>query len=117
MRKLAVLASLMLVASAGAQYKSSPPPPPPAPAQQPVVMTQSPVMTQAPEPPLESAKRIERDEAIKMVDEKKAVFIDVRPKDAYDAGHIKGAMNIPLSDLIARMKELPAHKYLITYCA
>ena len=110
MRKLAVLASLMLVASAGAQYKSSPPPSP-APAPQPVVMTP------APEPPLESAKRIERDAAIKMVDEKKAVFVDVRPKDQYDTGHIKGAMNIPLTDLIARMKELPANKYLITYCA
>ena len=110
MRKLAVLASLMLVASAGAQYKSSPPPSP-APAPQPVVMTP------APEPPLESAKRIERDAAIKMVDEKKAVFVDVRPKDAYDAGHIKGAMNIPLSDLLTRMKELPTNKEIITYCA
>jgi 3-mercaptopyruvate sulfurtransferase SseA len=110
MRKLAVLASLMLVASAGAQYKSSPPPPPP-PAPQPVVMTQ------APEPSLESAKRIERDAAIKLVDEKKAVFVDVRPKDAYDTSHIKGAMNIPLSDLLARMKELPTNKEIITYCA
>ena len=110
MRKLAVLASLMLVASAGAQYKSSPPPPPP-PAPQPVVMTQ------APEPSLESAKRIERDAAIKLVDEKKAVFVDVRPKDAYDTGHIKGAMNIPLSDLLARMKELPTNKEIIAYCA
>ena len=110
MRKLAVLASLMLVASAGAQYKSSPPPPP-APAPQPVVMTQ------APEPSLESAKRIERDAAIKLVGEKKAVFVDVRPKDQYDAGHIKGAMNIPLSDLLTRMKELPTNKEIITYCA
>lgn len=113
MRKLAVLASLMLVASAGAQYKpSSPPPPAPSPAPQAMA-----TMTPAPEPSLESAKRIERDAAIKMVDEKKAVFVDVRPKDAYDAGHIKGAMNIPLGDLIARVKELPAHKEIITYCA
>jgi len=110
MRKLAVLASLMLVASAGAQYKSSPTPSP-APAPQPVVMTPS------PEPTLESAKRIERDAAIKLVDEKKAVFVDVRPKEAYDAGHIKGSMNIPLSDLLTRMKELPTNKEIITYCA
>jgi 3-mercaptopyruvate sulfurtransferase SseA len=113
MRKLAVLASLMLVASAGAQYKSSPTPPAPAPAPQPVVMSPAP----APEPPIESAKRIERDAAIKMVDEKKAVFVDVRPKDAYDAGHIKGSLNIPLSDLITRVKELPTNKEIITYCA
>jgi 3-mercaptopyruvate sulfurtransferase SseA len=108
MQRIAVIAiaSLVLAGSACAQMKTQ------VPAQ-----NAQPVMTTAPEPSLESAKRMERDEAIKMVKEGKAVFIDVRPKDQYDIGHIKGAMNIPLTDLMTRIKDLPPHKYLITYCA
>jgi len=113
MQRIAVIAiaSLAIAGSACAQFKPSSPAPAPVPVQQPVTLTQ-----QA-EPSLESAKRIERTEAIKMVDEKKAVFVDVRPKDQYDIGHIKGAINIPLTDLIARIKDLPPHKYIVTYCA
>ena len=108
MQKVAVIAiaSLILAGSACAQMKTQVP-----------VQNAQPVVTTASEPPLESAKRMERDEAIKMVKEGKAVFIDVRPKDQYDIGHIKGSINIPLTDLIARIKDLPAHKYLIPYCA
>jgi rhodanese-related sulfurtransferase len=32
-------------------------------------------------------------------------------------GHLPGAINLPLSQLQARYKELPLKKYLITYCA
>ena len=66
---------------------------------------------------LDDARRISRDEAIKMVKEGKAIWIDVRPKTDYDIGHIKGAYNVPLTEVILRMKELPPKKFLITYCA
>lgn len=66
---------------------------------------------------LESARRIKREEAIKMVKEGKAVYVDVRGKDQYDLGHIKGAINIPLSELMTRLKEIPPKKFIITYCA
>ena len=110
MQKIAVIAiaSLILAGSACAQMKTQ------IPAQ---TTAQPAVAAAATEPSLESAKRIERDEAIKMVKEGKAVFVDVRPKDQYDIGHIKDSINIPLTELIARVKELPPHKYLITYCA
>jgi 3-mercaptopyruvate sulfurtransferase SseA len=113
MQRIAVIAiaSLAIASGACAQYKSSSPAPAPAPAPVPVALTPQ------PESPLESAKRIERTEAIDMVKEGKAVFVDVRPKDQYDLGHIKGAINIPLSDLMTRLKDLPPHKYIITYCA
>lgn len=87
-----------------------------APAPPPVQIAQ-PVPQEQPLPPLESARRIERDAAIKLVKEKKAVFVDVRGKDSYDAGHIAGAISIPGTDLIARLKELPPGKMIITYCA
>ena len=64
-----------------------------------------------------SARRITRDEAIKLVKENKAVYVDVRSKQSYDLGHIKGALSIPNSQLVARMRELPPGKMAITYCA
>ncbi|QHK21900.1 MBL fold metallo-hydrolase [Pseudarthrobacter psychrotolerans] len=36
------------------------------------------------------------------------VVLDVRRTDEYDAGHLAGAVNIPLHDLLARMAEIPA---------
>jgi 3-mercaptopyruvate sulfurtransferase SseA len=74
-----------------------------------------------PPPPVEQnldkARRIPRDEAIKLVKGKKAVFVDVRSKESYQAGHIKGAVSIPESELIARLKEIPPKTMIITYCA
>jgi len=66
---------------------------------------------------LDLARRIPRDEAIKMVKEHKAVYVDVRPKDQYEIEHIAGAISIPLTEVTARLKELPKNKFLITYCA
>jgi len=70
----------------------------------------------APEP-LEAARRITREEAIKMIKAKKAVFVDVRGKDAYDQAHIRGAISIPLGDILTRVKEIPPKTFIITYCA
>jgi 3-mercaptopyruvate sulfurtransferase SseA len=75
------------------------------------------VATPVPEAPLESARRITREEAIKLVKEKKAAYVDVRAKDQYEQGHITGAINIPLGDMIARIRDLPRGKFIITYCA
>ena len=97
---------------ANAQMKSAVPP----------GMQPSPQVTQAtPIPvaqaPLESARRITREEAIKLVKTKKAVYVDVRPKDQYDLGHIKGAISIPLGDILTRVREIPPKTFIITYCA
>jgi 3-mercaptopyruvate sulfurtransferase SseA len=97
---------------ANAQMKSAVPPATPS---SPQVKTATPIpVVQAPP---ESARRITREEAIKMIKAKKAVFVDVRPKEAYDQGHIKSAINIPLGDIVTRVKEIPAKTFIITYCA
>jgi hydroxyacylglutathione hydrolase len=38
------------------------------------------------------------------------VVLDVRRTDEYDAGHLAGAVNIPLHELLSRMDEVPAGK-------
>jgi 3-mercaptopyruvate sulfurtransferase SseA len=75
------------------------------------------VATPVAEAPLESARRITREEAIKLIKAKKAVFVDVRSKEQYDQAHIATAMSIPLGDIITRARELPPGKLIITYCA
>ncbi len=121
MRKLAAVAAVatFVAGIATAQMK--------VPAKsQPAQTSTSPVQIQmntpgaaqaAAEATLESAKRIGREEAVKLVKEGKGVFVDVRSKESYDASHIKGAISLPLSELPARMGELPKNKTIITYCA
>ena len=42
--------------------------------------------------------------------------IDVRPRDEYVAGHIPGALSVPLTELRRRMRELPKRREVIAYC-
>jgi hypothetical protein len=108
----AVIAATALIAgSAHAQLKKPVQQPPSASA------SSSPVVITSNEPPIESAKRIERDDAIKMVKDKKAVWVDVRPVSDYNAAHIPGSLSIPLAELPQRLADFPKNKYIITYCA
>ena len=44
------------------------------------------------------------------------VVLDVRPEREYQAGHVAGARSIPLTELRARLKELPKRKEIVAYC-
>lgn len=56
------------------------------------------------------------EEAYKKLQSKEILLLDIRPKDEYEAGHIKSAKNIPLSDLDRDMSELPRDSEIIIYC-
>lgn len=45
-----------------------------------------------------------------------AVFVDVRDGDSYTAGHIPGALSMPLTELENRLGELNRSDWVITYC-
>ncbi|KRG15634.1 hypothetical protein ACA30_05990 [Virgibacillus soli] len=47
---------------------------------------------------------------------RKAQLIDVREPNEFDAGHILGARNIPISQLKNRMKEIRPDKPVYLYC-
>lgn len=47
---------------------------------------------------------------------RKAQLIDVREQHEFDAGHILGARNIPLSQMKMRMKEIRPDKPVYLYC-
>ena len=44
------------------------------------------------------------------------VFVDVRTPQEFKAGHIPGAINIPVSDIAERLNELPKDKQVYVYC-
>ena len=43
-------------------------------------------------------------------------LIDVRPVEEFAAGHIPGALNVPLADLPRRLDALPTDRTIIAYC-
>jgi len=46
----------------------------------------------------------------------RVLFLDVRPADEFDAGHLEHASSIPITELAERMDELPRDKMIIAYC-
>jgi len=51
-----------------------------------------------------------------MVRSGEAMVIDVRPSAEYEAGHIEGAVNIPLESLAERLSKLPKEQEIVAYC-
>jgi rhodanese-related sulfurtransferase/DNA-binding transcriptional ArsR family regulator len=44
------------------------------------------------------------------------VVLDVRPETEYAAGHIRGAISIPIQTLADRLREIPAGTEVVAYC-
>ncbi|MBW1980058.1 MAG: rhodanese-like domain-containing protein [Deltaproteobacteria bacterium] len=63
---------------------------------------------------------ISLDEAIALFDTQEALFLDARPPDVYELGHILGARNLPWEDFETYyqrvMKDVPQEAQIITYC-
>jgi rhodanese-related sulfurtransferase len=48
--------------------------------------------------------------------EKGALLLDVREDDEWNAGHIEGALHIPLGELPARLNEVPRDREIFCLC-
>lgn len=55
-------------------------------------------------------------ELLKLVRAGEAMVLDVRPESEYRAGHVKGAINIPLESLPKRLAGLPKDQEIVAYC-
>ncbi len=42
--------------------------------------------------------------------------LDVRPPEEYAAGHIRGAINVPVAELRKRLNEIPRRQEIVAYC-
>ena len=63
--------------------------------------------------PLELVSREELLQRVKLGD---AIVLDLRPAEEYRAGHIAGALSLPLEELEARLADLPAATEVVAYC-
>jgi rhodanese-related sulfurtransferase/biotin operon repressor len=64
----------------------------------------------------ESMEAVTAEELARRLQEGRVVVLDVRPPEEYQAGHIAGAMSIPVKELSRRLKELPRSKEIVAYC-
>jgi rhodanese-related sulfurtransferase len=59
---------------------------------------------------------IGRDELIARMRAGEVVLVDVRPREEFAAGHIDGALSMPLAELEERLAELPPDSDVVAYC-
>lgn len=59
---------------------------------------------------------IPRSELVTRLEQGTVTVIDVRPSEEYNAGHVQGAINIPLVELDDRLNKLPHDKEIVAYC-
>ena len=55
-------------------------------------------------------------ELLRRVESGEVVVLDVRPRLEFDAGHLPGALSMPLPELEQRLKELPSNVNVVAYC-
>ena len=63
-----------------------------------------------------SAEAIGMEELLRRARSREIVVLDTRPSSEYLAGHIAGAISVPVADLRRRLKELPKDKEYVAYC-
>jgi rhodanese-related sulfurtransferase len=59
---------------------------------------------------------VTRDELLLRLESGDVTVIDVRPREEYAAGHIPGALSLPIDELADRLGELPDDATVIAYC-
>lgn len=61
-------------------------------------------------------QRISIDDLQDRLGKDEVVLLDVRPEVEFQAGHLPGAISIPLDELEQRLDELPLDKLIVAYC-
>jgi rhodanese-related sulfurtransferase len=64
----------------------------------------------------DDVEEVSRDELLRRAGLGEVTVLDVRPAAEYDAGHIPGALSIPVTELGQRLAELPAGTEVVAYC-
>lgn len=59
---------------------------------------------------------VDRDVLVSRIRSGEVTLLDVRPPEEFEAGHIPGAVSVPLADLEARLAELPHDREVVAYC-
>lgn len=63
-----------------------------------------------------AVEAVQSAELLRRVRDGAVTVLDVRPSEEYRAGHIPGALSIPLSELKQRLAGLPKNREIVAYC-
>ncbi|HKQ99964.1 MAG TPA: rhodanese-like domain-containing protein [Pyrinomonadaceae bacterium] len=77
----------------------------------------APVLVSTAETQSDGVSRITVAEARKAFEQGRALVLDVRSVESYNAGHVKGALSMPLNDVESHATALPRDRLIITYCS
>ena len=64
----------------------------------------------------EGMEPVDREGLLKRVKGGEVTVLDVRPAAEFNAGHVAGAISLPLSQLKKRLSELPINQEIVAYC-
>jgi rhodanese-related sulfurtransferase len=64
----------------------------------------------------EGMEAVNREALLELVREGAVTVLDVRPAEEYNAGHIHGAISLPLKELEQRLSDLPRDQEIVAYC-
>lgn len=64
----------------------------------------------------EAMEPVNRRTLLKRVRHAEVTVLDVRPSEEYRAGHIPGAISVPLKELKGRLSTLPRDREIVAYC-
>jgi rhodanese-related sulfurtransferase/DNA-binding transcriptional ArsR family regulator len=64
----------------------------------------------------DSLEPVPAQELLKRAKTGMVTVLDVRPPEEYAAGHIRGAINVPLTELTKRLDEIPSDREIVAYC-
>ncbi len=59
---------------------------------------------------------VDREALLTKVRDGAVIVLDVRPAEEYRAGHIPGALSVPLKELERRLSDLPRKRDIVAYC-
>lgn len=59
---------------------------------------------------------VDREALVSKIRTGEVTLLDVRPSEEYQAGHLPGAISVPLADLERRLARLPRGREVVAYC-
>jgi rhodanese-related sulfurtransferase/DNA-binding transcriptional ArsR family regulator len=59
---------------------------------------------------------VSREELLRRMRERSVIVLDVRPEEEFLAGHLPGAINMPLTEMKRRLRRLPPGYEIVAYC-
>jgi rhodanese-related sulfurtransferase len=63
-----------------------------------------------------SMEPVDRDALLERMRRGEVTVLDVRPPEEYQAGHIPGALSVPMDELDSRLADLPRDREIVAYC-